>query len=472
MNSNQIIEKVCKAIDALITSGEKYNGLFPSMIDRDSNEMIMEFTPLNDGQREHDRTFLGSNLMHDHVVLKTIYAIGNVLNKKNYIEAADKYLKYFVSHCTNTVTGLFPWGEHAYWHLLEDKAAAGQDLKPDSTGGSKLVHDHLNQAPLWLWEKLYEFNPNVVIRFAKGLDMHWKSKHPYEYNRHAYINIKEPFKMKKTYWADFPRHGGFYIFDWAFAYRKTRDKEFYDQIITMLDYIPASKDKNGLLSYATNSIGRDELLKAPAQTLSLAASMLEAAEILYESNLELSIRLQKEAGEYLNGFFSVPHDNDEDVYVLSCRPETYEITGTMPIWSSKYGVPPAAYSGLICNCCYRITKDKRLLDYAKSVAISYVKKDFPDSLGIPALVCGLVLGLFADLYEISGEQNWLSEGLKLADIAIKVYLDKDLPRCATGIDIYESQMLPGFLLNGLARIALLSENRINCGIEPDYSYRQ
>ena len=97
------------------------------------------------------------------------------------------------------------------------------------------IHDHLRQAPLWLWEKLWQFNPRGVERFAEGLDFHWQEGRRVEYIRHANIeNRTHPTPYARS--CDFPRHGGFYILDWAYAWLKTGRADFLDQIRTMLDY--------------------------------------------------------------------------------------------------------------------------------------------------------------------------------------------------------------------------------------------
>jgi len=55
---------------------------------------------------------------------------------------------------------------------------------------------------------------------------------------------------------------------------------------------------------------------------------------------------------------------------------------------------------------------------------------------------------------------------------VSVYFDDaPLPRGAAGIDWYESQMGPGFLLHGLARMALLAEDRTHCPLSADYTAR-
>lgn len=207
-----------RALDALIAAAQPHEGLFPSLIDRRTGTMLTTLPAAIPGQRDGDRAFPGSNLIHDEATLKTLYALASAWNRPDYAVAADRYLQHFASHCTNTATGLFPWGEHSFWHLTENRVgnsyvhdkrfeSMGQHLPP--------THDHLRQAPLWLWEKLWAFNPRCVERFAEGLDFHWQQGERKEYIRHA--NIEErthPTPNQRS--CDFPRHGGFYIFDWAY----------------------------------------------------------------------------------------------------------------------------------------------------------------------------------------------------------------------------------------------------------------
>lgn len=85
---------------------------------------------------------------------------------------------------------------------------------------------------------------------------------------------------------------------------------------------------------------------------------------------------------------------------------------------------------------------------------------------------GLGLGLLADLYDITGEAAWLTSAAELAEQLVSIYFDDaPLPCGAAGIDWYESQMGPGFLLHGLARTALLAADRESCPLMTDYTAR-
>lgn len=460
MKPEAILEKVCRVIDIIIKAGDKYDGLFPSVLSLDTYEMPDELPPPIPGQRSGDRSYPGSNLIHDEALLMTMYALSKALDRGEYTEAADRYLKRFASHCTDTVTGLFPWGEHAFWNLKEDNVAG-------------TTHDHLRQAPIWLWSKLYEYNPNCVERFSEGLDYHWKDGKPLEYSRHAPITSRNrPGRNGRS--CDFPRHSGFYILDLAFAYSKTKRPDFLEQMHQMVEYWWPKRDSKGLLLIESRS-PKDQRtfynVNAPGQTVSLAASLRESAILLNDIEPGLASKMRDYASVYTEGFLAAPHDLEPGTFVLSCNRDTNEVIRTAPTWGSIYGVWPSSYVALTALCIYRITGDKELLKAVNVVANRYVEESLPEDTAVPAMDAGLTLGLLADLYDITNDQSWLAAGLGMTNKLINIYLDGDLPRGACGIDWYESQMGPSFLLHGLARIALLSINKSACPLAADYTAR-
>ena len=472
MTPDDILRKVCTSLDVLVELGGTYHGLWPSIVDRTTHQMMTTMPKGIPGQRDGDRSHLGSNLIHDQAALKTLYALAGAISREDYAHAADRYLKHFATHCTDTPTGIFPWGEHAYWHLVEDRVADSYQLR-DGGRESMVTHDHLRQAPLWLWEKLWDYNARCVERFAEGIDGHWTEGEPLEYIRHAYIMEKRPYNRGKRS-CDFPRHSGFYIFDWAFAYTKTGREDFVAQIARIMDYWWDKKDDLGLLLIESRSPEEDTnfyQVNAPGQTLSLGTSLLEAADLLDEKLPDLANTMRERARVYVDGFFQAPHNLETRDFVLTSRRGTNEITQTMPIWGSKYGVWPASYVALTCLATYRLMDDERLLTWASAVGDGYISEVFPGDVQAPAMDAGLGVGVLADLYDITGEQKWLDGGLVLAERLIELYLDKDLPRGATGIDWYESQMGPSFLLHGLARIALMAKSGRPCMLTADYTAR-
>ncbi len=467
-----LMAPVCRALDALIASAEPYHGLFSSLLDRRTGAMLRTLPVPIAGQRNNDRAPLGSNLIHDAATLATLYALDAALGRREYGAAADRYLRRFAGHCTATATGLFPWGEHSFWHLLEDRVgnsyadAAGQHLP--------VTHDHLRQAPTWLWEKLQAFNPGCVERFAEGLDYHWQAGLPREYIRHARIAERErPERGARS--CDFPRHGGFYILDWAFAWRQTGRPDFLTQIQTMLDYGWAGRDARGLLLIESrcppDSDPAYHGINAPGQTLSLAASLLESADLLDAAAPPLADQMRRRAHVYIEGFLAAPHDPARGVFALLSRRADNTLFQAMPVWGSAYSVWPAAYVGLTALCVYRRHPDARLLDWAAAVGAGYAREPLPAGVAVPAMDAGLALGLLADLFDITGRSVWIERAMQLAGTLVAVYCDAPLPRGAADIDWYESQMGPGFLLHGLARTALLAQAGRNVPLAADYTAR-
>jgi hypothetical protein len=464
------MECVTESLDALAKAAKPHYGLIPSLLDRHSAKMLQDLPPPIAGQRNADRSHLGSNLIHDEATLKTFYGLATALNRPDYAAAADACLRRFAGHCTRTATGLFPWGEHSYWHLAEDRVGNSYN---DAAGWNKpsAVHDHLRQVPLWLWEKLWELNPHSVERFAEGLDLHWQEGRR-EYIRHALIDRRDPYGMSERS-CDFPRHSGFYIFDWSFAWEKTARPVFLEQIRRMLDYWWPRRDARGLLLFETRSNLQGDAPDAnvAGQTLSLATSLLESAKILEVKEPALAGLMRNRASAYLDGFFHAPHDLGNGVFVLTSTLSTNAVKTAMPVWGSKYGTWPASYVALTCLCAWRLTGDPRLLDWAETVGRAYLRTPFPGDQAVPAMDSGLAVGLLADLYDITDRAEWIDGALTLADSLVPIYLDAPLPRGASGIDWYESQMGPGFLLHGLARTALLAQNRARCPLGPDYTAR-
>ncbi|MBK35193.1 MAG: hypothetical protein CME26_06640 [Gemmatimonadetes bacterium] len=467
-----ILNAVTASIDGLVRIADEFGGLFPSIIDRRRATMLETLPDAIAGQRDGDRSHLGSNLIHDEALLLTMFALADSEGRPDYAVAADRYLKRFAMHCANTPTGILPWGEHAFWHLVEDRVGNSNEIRGSE---SPSTHDHLRQAPLWLLEKLYGFRPESLIRFGEGLDGHWTEGEPEEYIRHAYIEEDRPYPRSDRS-CDFPRHGGFYIFDWAFLLAKTGRQDFADRIRKMLDYWWGWRHNDGLL--LTESRSPKEAVNfhgvnAPGQTLSLGVSLLESAPLVMKEAPDLAATMEERAAIYVDGFFSAPHDYERHQYVLSCKRNNGEVVGASPIWGSVYGVWPASYIALTCLCGYGLTSDDRLMDYARSVGEGYLQESFPDDVAVPAMDAGLGLGLLADLYERTRDKAWLDGAEKMAHTLTDVYFEPDvaLPRGAAGIDWYESQMGPSFLLHGLAKTVLLSRDGAPSALATDYTAR-
>ena len=468
MTSEEILGKIHTAINVIIKAGIPYKGLFPSILAPQNGEMLLTKPTKIPGQRNGDRAHLGSNLIHDEPLLQTMYALG----KPQYAEAADRYLCHFSLNCTDTLTGLFPWGEHSFWHVLEERVGCSRNSQDGNA-----IHDHLRQVPFWLWEKLNSFNPDCIQNFADGLDYHWTQGSGYEYIRHANINILSRLERGGRS-CDFPRHSGFYIFDLTYAYVQNQRPETLEQICLMTDYWWGKRDEVGLLLIESRSPKEAERFfgnNAPTQTLSLGASLLESADLIETFEADLASRMRDYAKEYITGFLSAPHQLSDRKFVSLCQQETQEIVELMSTWGSVYGTSTACGTAVLCINAWRLTQNQELLNWARAVGQAYLDEPLPlakikaEEFKIPAVDPGLVLGLFSDLYDITGESDWLEAGLDLAEDVCDVYFQNQLPLGASSTGWYESQLGPAFLIHGLTRLALLAQD--NCTLAPNYTAR-
>ena len=321
------MKKIFTAIDRIMEASDPYYGMFPSMLDRDTGFMLTEKPEKIPGQRDGDRAMLGCNLIHDQPLLRMMNALSAMPGKETYTKAVNRYLRRFATHCTDTVTGLFPWGEHSYWNLVDDCIGS-------TKGAGNAIHDHLRKVPVWIWEKLAEYNPQCIQRFADGIEYHWVDCEPREYIRHAPIEKKERYKQGGRS-GDFPRHSGLYLIDLAFAYSKEQRSETVDRIQILLDYWWQKKDKHGLLQIESRSpVGAEAFYQKlnPPQTISLAVSLLDAGDVIEETDAKIAATMRERGIAYLNGLF-----------VGSCMMHTYEVTERMTIWAASTAVrSPAA----------------------------------------------------------------------------------------------------------------------------------
>ena len=473
VNAELIITKICSAIDQMIENSMRYKGLFPSILHPKTGEMLMEKPPKIPGQRNGDRAHLGTNLIHDEPLLATMNALAESQSKPEYVEAVDRYLEHFAQNCTDTVTGLFPWGEHSFWQLIEERVGCSRNPE-----GGAAIHDHLRKVPLWLWQKLNTFNPTCVQSFADGLDYHWTEGDGLEYIRHANIDTKAHL-VRGGRACDFPRHSGFYIFDLAFAYTQNQRPEILQQIQNYTDYWWEKRDDRGLLRIESRSPIEAERffeMNAPTQTFSLGVSLLESAALIESLLPELADQMRQYGLVYIDGFLAAPHNLETREFISLCECETNQIFERMSSWGSVYGAGTVCSTGVLCLGAWRLTRNERLMEYALAVGRTYLDEKFPvdlvhtEGFKIPASDAGLTLELFADLYDITSESVWLEGGVELAKTVLEVYFPDTLPYGASGIDWYESQMGAAFLIHGLARVALLSIHG-TCPLLPNYTAR-
>lgn len=477
---NTIQRTVAAAFHRLIQGAERYGSFLPSVMDPSTGIMLKQPPNPIPGQRQGDRAKWGCNLMHDLPLLKTTLDIGLAENNRQYVAFVHAYLKRFSSDCTQTPSGLFPWGEHAYWRLDRNEIGSSQaDTGIDPTYPT--IHDHLRAAPVWLWEILHEYNAQCVQRFAKGLDFHFKSGLPLEYSRHAclmagdssltdhkgYERSGRPRRMlgPQDGANDFPRHSGFYAVDIAFAWNHSGDSKLKSMLAHVTDYWWDRIDGQGVIPLQSRGPDCPRLV---SHSLSLAISLLEAANILQQgqhSDIPLSEQLTHRAEYYI-----------DQCYWDGCN-QDWEIlrAGGGMAWGGEYGHQkcianryPCLYLGL-----YRLTGQQRLLDTALMLGRQLASAPIPISseLYLPAMDAAMILAAYCDLYELTYDKTWHDHAYHLGQHILDVYFQNTLPVGASGIHWYESQLGTSYLMHAMSRLGYLLQSPEHCPVHPDYTNR-
>jgi hypothetical protein len=400
--------------------------------------------------------------MHDHVVLRLLLDLEPHCPGHGFATAAGRYLDRFADHCTDTPTGLFPWGEHLFWNLEEDRVGSSYAMARNAT---MATHDHLLQAPVWLWDALWNRNRTAVERFAVGLASHFLDVDGVpEYNRHASALLPYTKRTRGPRSCDFPRHSGFFAYDLAYVARQTGSPRFLADLHRAMDYWWDRRPASGILPLETRTSGQRNAVAS--QTMSLGVSLLEIAELLRQSHPDLAAEAGRRGGSYVDAFLALPHQLESGRFVNMIGLDDGIVHGHLANWGSSYGdgVLASTY-GLLALRADRLAHHGGLVGFAAAVA-DCLATHVPEALAQPNLPvrdAGQYLSLLCELHACTGEARWMRLWARDAPLITAAYLDGPLPRLATGCTHYESQQLPGHLLRALARGQLICGAGVDIG---------
>ena len=422
MDWDVTLERVVAVLERLDATANEYDGLVPAVLDVNTGRMPTASPQQIPGQRSSELADGGANLLDDAALLSTTRELA--ANGVSVPDLVGPYVSTFATECADTATGLFPWGDHAYWDLDAWQPGSCYD-------DGRLIHDQRLRCPTWLWEAIEAQDSRVVQAFADGLDWHWIDEDRSIANRHAYIDRRERRPARGERSCDFPRHIGTFLHDVAIAHRHDPMTARRQQLHHWLEYWSGAHDDRGLLPYER----RGHADPSPQQTLAYASGLSAAATVLDGHEPDLVATLDSHIERCVTGFLTAGHDGGR-------------------LWAAGYPNEILAAQGLTCLHVYRRTHDERLLEWAIGVGNLYRGLPFPGTQTmIPAKDPGLVLELYADLAAITGDQPWIEAAQPLVAAVLEEYLDRRVPRAATGIEHYDAHHGTGTLLHGLARIA-------------------
>jgi hypothetical protein len=340
---------------------------------------------------------------------------------------------------------LFPWGEHAYWDFFEEKPGAA-------------VHEFLGGIPNAFWESLWQISPDAVRREADGLLNHVTDLDTFHFDRHADLFKPMPDPRPRGGGGlDFPRHAGFYIYVWGFLYSKTQESKYAGWILKMIDHHWRFRDADGILPSTTR--GSQAQIASAESTLSLGVSLLETAGILPNGNLK--DRCQNVGEAYVTAVLRLSHQPTEGKFhaSLQAKPGAERTPDYSEPYRYGYGGGFTADNANLLLAVHRMTKDNQALILAEDFASFYARNEPPPAHEIVrAHVYASIIGLFTDLYTITGKRTHLEQAERYAKLAIERLFFSGLFRGATAVDHYESDLMPGNLAYNLLWLEMAKSN--------------
>lgn len=422
--------------------GDVHSPVFVGMLEIDTHQHPGGYIPSIPGQRMGDRPFWGANLVHDRPLLEAMTYVSDYAGKTKYRDAARAYLEFYLKNCTDTPTGLWPWGEHVYWDFYRDQHST-----------DRLEHETQGMSPFGFWETAWEIAPDAVLGEASGLINHVFDLDTFAFNRHADITrvLPDP-RPAGLKGLDFQVHGARYLRMWAFAWSKSHEDTYYGWIERMADYWEDCRLKDsGMLPVLSKYAWRPALRPTVDGTLSAGIAMLEAAELLEET--ELAKKLRRQGTTYVE--LVAAHD--------SPLPEKVGFdTGYGGVSILNRQIHDRPVTGFVGNAtrmfAYRMTGDKRHLQTAREIAEAYAAiEEVPDYDHLRAEVFGQLIHMMLDMYEFDPAPCWLTAAEKFGRTGIERFYSNGLFRGATNQWIYDSQLGPGSLVHGLVRLHAITE---------------
>jgi len=443
--------------DAMIAQGRDHYGwvhtpLFASALDRNTFALSSELPPI-EGIRKNDRSYAGSNPMHDENLYLLLYDLSAVTDDPKYGREADSALGFFFAHAQSPATGLFAWGEHMYW-----------DFQRETMGGNDT---HEFYRPWVLLEESYRLAPKAMQAYAHGLWMNQIADQKRGYfSRHAKWS-----EHKASQGAEFPRHAGFYIAQWAEAYRRTHDPVFLTAIETLVDYFERVRNTQTGALPNVNPAGTSGGIKIVCwveSQLSMTVDLSTAAAAVPRPLRKKLLRTCKSNDRF---FLSLPHDFGDAAKGFVATSDYFAQTQSTPsaycpTWASGYGIATNAQAAMTCYERYRQTKDQRYADLVINAADPYLVSDPDATIELYPGPLGDAIFLMVSAFKLTGDGRYLNRACRFADQAVAVFWDDGpLPRASSRTRHYETITRA----DTLARSLLLLSAQLN-GQELDTSY--
>jgi hypothetical protein len=402
--STNLLSVVRRYADIMIergrdTYGSQKSGLFLSALDRTTLTPLKVRPAPPGGIRRGDRpgrpwtAMNGANPHLDQNLLRILYTLSEITRDSRYSRAADEELSWFFKTTMSPKTSLLPWGEHLSWDVMFDQPISG---------GEETMHEFAR--PWVLWDRSFALAPEACAKFALGLWEHQIANHKTGgFDRHAPYFEHGPVDGK-----DFPRHAGFYIGTWCYAYQYSTNEVYLRAIESLLARFERKRaQKDGS---QVGTIGPLDCHTAATMVPEPLASRLRTFAAK-EDELILP-DLQKEAA----------------------RPRS-----TIPMWQSGYSAGTLGSSAMFCLGRYEQIGDKRYRDLLVAIADAYVDSRPEEDVDAWPMSFAHAISAEAAAYRFTQRPTYREQAQRLAQLAVETFWqDNPLPRASFQTGHYET----------------------------------
>lgn len=383
------------------TYGPQKSGLLLSALDR------MTLAPLTlrpappGGIRRGDRpgrpwtAMNGANPQLDQNLLRVFYTLSEITEEPRYAKVADEELTWFFTNTMSPKTNLLPWGEHLSWDVMFDAPISG---------GEESMHEFAR--PWALWDRCFALAPERSKDFALGLWEHQIANHETGgFDRHAPYFEHGPVDGK-----DFPRHAGFYIGTWCYAWKYTNNEVFPRAIETLVARFERKRvQKDGSMA---GTIGPLEC--------ELAATMVPEP---------LATRLRAFAAK------------EDELILPDLQKMLRSGPGVIlpPKWQTGYSAGTMADQAMFCVARCEQTANAAYRDLLVAIADAYLNERPEEDVDAWPMSFAHAISTEVAAWRFTKRQVYLDQARTFAQMAVELFWqDNPLPRASLMTGHYES----------------------------------
>lgn len=349
-----------------------------------------------------------SNLLWDTENIRLLEALTRSTGDQSYRRAADDYMRFFLKHCISPTTGLFAWGEHVAYNVVDDQVRGKR-------------HELQHAEPLW--EELWRIDPDAVRREIEAIYRHHiTDKRTMAFDRHANFCNGAPERDQATILG----YLGTFVSSFAFLKAKTGGGDYDDWGRRLLLAFQSKSNQQGL--YPDNWTDRQmrelPLIYAPKPAVALGLIM---------------------AYDYTRDKRWL---DDAVSYLSACAPELLSGRGETASVTVRWAFIDAALRA------WRATGERRYLDLALQIGEA-IPATAPPRTQMASVEADRINAL-AELYRATRDKRWLDAARQTGDHALRVFVHSSGLIRGTAVvdrpDYYDAIQGPGALALALYRL--------------------